>query len=75
MESRLCVDFRRSHMAGAHPRTMSRAVDVVVFDGTTIGATVLVKKGGPKRPRRWDVRVTNPDGTSVVLPEALLVAP
>ena len=38
---------------------------VVSDDGTTITATISVPaKGGPPRPRSWDVVVTNIDGSS-----------
>ena len=43
------------------------ASNVVVVDANTITATVTVKSGGPPRNRVWDVRVTNPDGSSGVL--------
>ncbi|HSF15247.1 MAG TPA: hypothetical protein VLK65_06810 [Vicinamibacteria bacterium] len=43
--------------------------------GTTILAMVTVKKGGPPRARIWDLRVTNPDGTTAVLSGALTVTP
>ncbi|MBN2513005.1 MAG: tandem-95 repeat protein, partial [Sedimentisphaerales bacterium] len=44
-------------------------------DGTTITASVYAKAGGPSKPRYWDVRVTNPDGTTFVLPDGFTVLP
>ena len=41
--------------------------NVVFVDADTITATVTAKRGGPRRNRIWDVRVTNPDGSSGVL--------
>ena len=41
--------------------------NVLVVDGTTITATVTVKKGGPNRDRVWNVVVTNFDGSSDTL--------
>ena len=39
--------------------------NVVVVDSNTITATISVPaKGGPPRPRLWDIVVTNPDGSS-----------
>jgi len=40
---------------------------------TTITATLEIKSGGPRRDRQWDVRVTNPDGSSGVLLDGLTV--
>ncbi len=48
---------------------------VVSADGTTITATVTAKSGGPPRDRVWDVRVTNPDGSSGVLAGGFTVTP
>ncbi len=47
----------------------------VVIDGNTINATVKAKSGGPPRDRVWDVRVTNPDGSSGVLVGGFIVTP
>jgi len=46
-------------------------------DGATITATITAKSGGPPRDRIWDVRVTNPDGSSGVLtdPDRFTVTP
>ena len=51
------------------------ASGVVVVDGDTITATIRIKAGGPGKIRRWDVVVTNPDGTSAVLTDGLVVEP
>jgi subtilisin len=47
----------------------------VAGGGTSLTATVTVGSGGPKRPRVWDVRVTNPDGATGVLPAGFTVTP
>ncbi|MCH7886647.1 MAG: hypothetical protein IIA58_01645 [Candidatus Marinimicrobia bacterium] len=49
--------------------------DVAVGDANTITGTVTAKSGGPSRNRVWDVRVTNPDGSSGVLLEGFTVIP
>jgi hypothetical protein len=49
--------------------------DVVVVDGTTITATFTVRSGGPRRNRVWDVRVTNPGGSTGVLSGGFTVTP
>jgi hypothetical protein len=37
----------------------------VRFDSSTqLTATVEIRSGGSQKIRRWDVRVTNPDGSS-----------
>jgi thermitase len=46
----------------------------VVGDGK-ITAQVSVGSGGPRRERVWDVRVTNPNGASAVLPGQFRVTP
>jgi serine protease len=48
------------------------ASDVVVT-ADTINATITAKDGGPRRNRIWDVVVTNPGGTSAVLPGGLTI--
>lgn len=48
------------------------ASNVVVVDGT-ITATVTVKNGGRRGDRLWDVRVTNTDNSSDVLPGGFTV--
>lgn len=46
---------------------------VTYVDGTTIEATVSAHKNA--KPGAWDVRVTNPDGSSGVLIDGLTVVP
>jgi PKD repeat protein len=47
--------------------------NVVRQSDNLITATITAKSGGPRRDRPWDVRVTNPDGTSVVVVGGLIV--
>lgn len=47
--------------------------DVVVVDAGIVTVTVTTKTGGPKRDRLWDVRVSNPDGSSGVLEGRLTI--
>ena len=47
----------------------------VSADGTTIEASVTAKSGGPSRNRVWDVRVTNPNGSTGVLVDGFTVTP
>lgn len=49
--------------------------NVGVVDANTITATISASSGGPPRNRVWDVRVTNPDGASVVLTDGFTVTP
>jgi N-acetylmuramoyl-L-alanine amidase len=49
--------------------------NVVVVDGNMITALITAKDGGPPRNRVWDVRVTNPDGSSGVLTGGFTVTP
>jgi hypothetical protein len=51
------------------------ASNVDVVEGTTIEATVTTGSGGPPQYAVWDVRVTNPDGSSGVLPGGFIVTP
>ena len=51
------------------------AADVVVVEAGVITVTVTTRSGGPKRDRVWDVRVTNPDGTSADLAAGLVITP
>jgi hypothetical protein len=44
-------------------------------DGTAITVTLVIKTGGPKRERVWDVRVTNPDTSTAVLTGGLVITP
>ena len=55
--------------------TASNVFVVVGSDATRITATVTAKGGGPNRARVWDVRVTNPDNSSSVLPDGFTVDP
>jgi PKD repeat protein len=52
---------------GTGPAPSAMVISVSV-DGTQIAATVSTKAGGPPRQRVWDVRVTNPDGSTDALP-------
>ena len=49
--------------------------NITVADSTTMTATVRIKAGGPPKLRYWDVRVTNPDGSTDVLAEGVMVLP
>ncbi|MGD2174538.1 MAG: CARDB domain-containing protein, partial [Candidatus Brocadiaceae bacterium] len=49
--------------------------NVSVVSATEITVTVTAKSGGPPRDRVWDVRVTNPDGSSGVLVGGFTVTP
>ena len=44
-------------------------------DGLMIEATITAGSGGPRRPRVWDVRVTNPDSSTGVLVDGFTVTP
>jgi hypothetical protein len=59
---------------GNGPRPNASNISVAT-DGESLTATVTVKSGGPNRPRLWDVRVTNPDGSTAVLVGAFEVLP
>ncbi len=48
------------------------AISTFVSDAE-IDVEITTKEGGPPRDRRWDVTVTNPDGSSGMLPDGLLV--
>jgi hypothetical protein len=48
---------------------------LIVVDSNTISLTLTTKSGGPPRARIWDVRVTNPDGSSGVLVGGFVVMP
>jgi PKD repeat protein len=48
---------------------------VVVVDSGEITFTLTTKSGGPKRDRLWDVRVSNPDGSTAVLVQGLVITP
>ena len=51
------------------------ATEIAVLDSARIQITLTVKSGGPKRDRTWDVRVTNPDGSTASLPAGLQIRP
>jgi PKD repeat protein len=55
---------------GAGPAPSAK---VSALSANSIGATVTVKSGGPSGSRIWDVRVTNPDGSSGVLASGFTV--
>jgi hypothetical protein len=65
-QSELKVAFEN----GAGPAPSASITEV---SGSEIKATVTVRSGGPKTNRVWDVRVTNPDGQSVVLASGFTV--
>ncbi|MBW3578433.1 MAG: choice-of-anchor D domain-containing protein [Actinobacteria bacterium] len=50
-----------------------QATDVAVVNGGTITATVVIKSGGPRRDRLWDVVVTAPDGATARLVDGFTV--
>lgn len=52
-----------------------QVVSVQVTDPTTIVVTVNAQNDGTAGPQVWDVRVTNPDGTSAILADAFTVNP
>lgn len=58
---------------GSGPAPTTSNVEVV--SSTSITAMVTAKSGGPPRDRVWDVRVTNPDGSSGVLFGGFTVTP
>jgi hypothetical protein len=49
--------------------------NAVVVNADTINLTVTTRNGGPSRARTWDVRVTNPNGSSGVLSGGFTVTP
>lgn len=53
----------------------SATVTSVSADGTSILATVGAKAGGPPRNRVWDVRVTNPGGSTDALTGGFTITP
>ena len=60
---------------GSGPSPTFNVNNVVEGDDSTIMGTVTAKSGGPGRNRVWDVRVTNPDGSSGVLVVGFTVTP
>lgn len=65
------ADVSLENGSGPTPSTSN----VTVVDATEISATISTRSGGPPRDRVWDVRVTNPDGTSAVLIDGFTVTP
>ena len=68
----------RSRKRGSGGRPWAGSGPAPQFSGVTIsdthiGGTISVSKGGPRGTRFWDVRVTNPDLSTAVLPGALTV--
>jgi thermitase len=59
---------------GSGPAPNASVIEVPL-EGTSLTATLTLKSGGPRRASVWDVMVTLPDGTSVVLEDALTVMP
>jgi hypothetical protein len=51
------------------------ASNVTVVNSGSITLRITTKSGGPARVRYWDVRVTNPDGSSGVLTRGFIVTP
>ena len=49
--------------------------DRIWCHGEMSTAAIRVKAGGLGKVRRWDVVVTNPDGTSTLLADGLVVEP
>ena len=47
----------------------------VVVNSTTITLVINTGSSGASGPQVWDVRVTNPDGSTVVLLDAFTVTP
>jgi hypothetical protein len=56
---------------GTGPAPAASAVAFV--DSGTLTATITAKGGGPRGSHVWDVRVTNPDGSTGVLPGGFTV--
>ncbi|MGD8585295.1 MAG: Ig-like domain-containing protein, partial [Chloroflexota bacterium] len=56
---------------GTGPAPAASAVTFV--DSGTLTATITAKGGGPRGSHVWDVRVTNPDGSTGVLPGGFTV--
>jgi IPT/TIG domain len=48
---------------------------VTSVSATQIAATITTRSGGPPRARTWDVRVTNPDGSTGIAPGGFTVTP
>jgi hypothetical protein len=52
-----------------------RVVSVTRNSSTQLTATVEIRGGGPRKNQTWDVRVTNPDGTTAVGARLLTITP
>ena len=52
-----------------------RVVSVTRNSSTELTATVEIRSGGPHKNQTWDVRVTNPDGSTAVGARLLTIAP
>jgi len=59
---------------GSGPAPASANI-VVAADGKSLTASITAKSGGPPRDRVWNVRVTNPDGSSAVLAAGFTLTP
>ena len=59
---------------GSGPAPVAASINVAT-DGKSLTASITAKSGGPPRDRIWDVRVTNPDGSSAVLTAVFTVTP
>ena len=57
--------------SGATPRVLT----VTLSSSTELRVNAEIRSGGPKKDRHWDVRVTNPDGTSATGARLLTVRP
>jgi PKD repeat protein len=70
------ADVTFENGSGPTPTASNVVVIDVDEDGVLdITATITAKNGGPPRNRFWDVRVTNPDGSSDVLDNGFTVTP
>jgi PKD repeat protein len=49
--------------------------NILFVDDTTLTADITAKSGGPPRDHVWDVRVTNPNGSTAVLAGGFTVVP
>ena len=52
-----------------------RVVSVTRNSSTQLTATVEIRSGGPRKNQTWDVRVTNPDGSTAVGARLLTITP
>ena len=64
------ADVTFENGSGPKPSAM-----VGALTDTSIAVDVTAKSGGPPSIRTWDVRVTNPDSTTVVLVGGLIINP